>query len=88
MLTVTYIEARDIPDAWFQCISKVQEVGFRYEIQQGSFVGETRLEFDFAVIQISHPYAEPYDSSCHRSRQTWASQTPLRRAMWSSTYHT
>ena len=62
MLPVTYIEARDISDAWFQCILKIQEVGFKYQIQQGSFVGQTRLEFDFAVIQISHPYAEPYDS--------------------------
>ena len=43
MLPITFIEARDIPDAWFQCVSKVQEVGFKYEIQQGSFVGQTRL---------------------------------------------
>jgi len=62
MLPITFIEARDIPDAWFQCVSKVQEVGFKYEIQQGSFVGQTRLEFDFVAVQIAHPYTEPYDA--------------------------
>lgn len=61
-LPITLIEARDIPDAWFQCISKVQEVGFKYEIQQGSFVGQTRLEFDQITVQIEHPYSEPYST--------------------------
>jgi len=58
---ITVIEARDIPDSWYQCISRIQDVGFKYTIQQGSFVGQTRLEFDFVVVKISHPYAEPYD---------------------------
>lgn len=61
-LPVTYILASTIGDAWFQCVSKVQEVGFRYEIQQGSFVGQTRLEFDHITVQIEHPYSEPYDT--------------------------
>ena len=56
-----YIEARDIPDAWFQCVDKVQEVGFKYEIQQGSYVGQTRLEFDWTTVLIKMPYKEPYD---------------------------
>lgn len=60
--TITQIYATDIQDAWFQCISKILEVGFRYEIQYGSYVGQTRLEFDQAVVFIKHPYAEPYDS--------------------------
>ena len=60
-LPVEYIEASGIPDAWFQAVSRVQEIGFRYVIQQGSFVGQTRLEFDHVTIQITHPYAEPYD---------------------------
>ena len=62
MLPITYIEARDIPDAWFQCVSKVQEVGFKYVIQHGSYIGQTRLEFDWVTVQITHPYAEPYDN--------------------------
>lgn len=58
---ITTIEAVDIPDAWFQCISKVLEVGFKYEIQHGSYIGQTRLEFDQVTILIKHPYNESYD---------------------------
>lgn len=38
------------------------DYGFEYTIQHGSFVGNKRLEFDFAVIEIKSPYAEPYDN--------------------------
>ena len=62
MIKPAFIKARDIPDAWFQCVNQVQEVGFRYEIQQGSYVGQTRLEFDWITIQIDHPYSEIYDT--------------------------
>lgn len=62
MLPVTYIEARDIPDAWFQCLSKILDVGFKYPIQHGSFVDETRLEFDYITIQINKAYSEPWDT--------------------------
>jgi len=61
MLPITVIEATTIPDAWFQCIYNILDEGFRYDIQHGSFVGEQRIEFDFVVVQISRPYAEPYD---------------------------
>jgi len=60
-LNLTEIKAVDIPDAWFQCVSKILEVGFKYEIQHGSYVGQTRLEFDHIVVMIKQPYAEPYD---------------------------
>ena len=63
---VTQIFATDIQDAWFQCISKILDVGFRYEIQHGSYVGQTRLEFDQAIIFIKHPYSEPYTTPCSR----------------------
>ncbi len=55
------ITAADIPDAWFQCVNNIQEFGFKYEIQYGSFTGQTRLEFDFATIEIKLPYNEMYD---------------------------
>ncbi len=61
-LALTQIFATDIQDAWFQCISKILEVGFRYEIQYGSYVGQTRLEFDQVVVFIKRPYSEPYDT--------------------------
>jgi thymidylate synthase len=62
MLPATYIDARDIPDAWFQCVYKILEDGFRYEVQHGSFSGQTRLEFDWVTVQIRYPYSEPYDT--------------------------
>ena len=61
MLPMTTIVARDIPDAWFQCVSRILDMGFEYEIELGSFEGEKRIEFDWITIQISHPYQEPYD---------------------------
>lgn len=59
---IQQIKATDIPDAWFQCIWNILDYGFEYTIQHGSFVGNKRLEFDFAVIEIKNPYAEPYDN--------------------------
>jgi thymidylate synthase len=57
MLKIVNIEARDLPDAWFQCIAKVVEKGVarkRY-IDSGSYAGQYRLEFDFVVIHILYP---------------------------------
>ena len=60
-MKITTIEARDIPDAWFQCVSRVLEDGFSYRVQQGSFEGDTRLEFDSITVYIKYPYREPYN---------------------------
>jgi thymidylate synthase len=60
-MNLEIIEATTIPDAWFSCVSRIFDSGFKYEIQRGSYVGETRLEFDWITILIKHPYAEPYD---------------------------
>lgn len=59
---IQYIEARDIPDAWFQCVYNLLDNHFSYEIQHGSFVGEKRLEFDWITVYIKHPYSEPWDT--------------------------
>jgi len=60
-MKIINIEATDIQDAWFQCISSIFDNGFKYIIERGSYVGETRLEFDFITIHIKKPYQEPYD---------------------------
>jgi len=60
-MNIEFIEATTIGDAWFQCISRVLDKGFKYEIQHGSFIGQTRLEFDHITVHIKHPYEEPYD---------------------------
>lgn len=62
MITLTNIVARDIPDAWFQCVAGVLDVGFKYVVERGSYVGQTRLEFDWITIQINNPYSEPWDT--------------------------
>lgn len=60
-MKTTIIKAVDIPDAWFQCVSALIDKGHKYTIEKGSNEGHTRLEFDFAVIEIEKPYQEPYD---------------------------
>ncbi len=51
-----HIKATTIPDAWFQCLYQILEHGFRYVIQQGSFVGQTRCELDWIELTIRQPY--------------------------------
>lgn len=60
-LHVAQINATTIPDAWFQCIWEIIDHGFTYEIQHGSYVGDKRLEMDFATIYISHPQVRPLE---------------------------
>ncbi len=61
-LVMTKIDAVDIQDAWFQCIAAILDIGFKYKIQHGSYVGQTRLEFDHIVVHIKRPYSAPYDT--------------------------
>ncbi len=56
---IEYIQARDLPDAWFQCIYNIFEKGYEYTIDRGSFQGQKRLEYDFIVIQIKFPSTRP-----------------------------
>jgi thymidylate synthase len=55
------IEARDLPDAWFQCIYKIfeDENVHEYEVQQGSFEGIKRRQFDMIMVNIKHPGTRP-----------------------------
>ena len=56
-----FIEARDLPDAWFQCIYRIfeDESVHEYEVQRGSFEGIKRREFDMAVVNIEYPGTRP-----------------------------
>lgn len=60
-LHIAHIQATTIPDAWFQCIWEIIDHGFTYEIQQGSYVGDKRLEMDFVTVHITHPQARPLE---------------------------
>jgi thymidylate synthase len=52
-----HIEATTLPDAWFQTVYKCIEAGRDFTIDQGSFEGEKRLEFDYVTVHIKHPGA-------------------------------
>lgn len=54
-MRITFIDATTLPDLWFQAIYKILEDGKRFEIHRGSYVGQTRLEFDFFVGHVKFP---------------------------------
>jgi len=53
------IEAKTLPDAWFQCCRKVMEEGREYVITSGSFPGQKRKEFDMVSIRVEFPGSLP-----------------------------
>jgi thymidylate synthase len=59
MLNTVSIVARDLPDAWYQCVYEILENGRKYKIDHGSYEGQERLEFDYITIQIKFPGNRP-----------------------------
>jgi thymidylate synthase len=59
MLKPVFIEARDLPDAWFSCLWYILDHGTKYVIDRGSYQGQQRLEFDYVTIHIKHPGTRP-----------------------------
>jgi len=54
-LKPVYLEAFDLDDAWFQCLSTILDQGHIYTIDRGSYQGQKRLEFDFVVVRVKKP---------------------------------
>lgn len=54
-LQPVFIEAFDLDDAWFQCLSAILEKGVVYTITRGSYEGQRRLEFDYVCIHVKKP---------------------------------
>ncbi|MGE4357649.1 MAG: thymidylate synthase [Candidatus Omnitrophota bacterium] len=54
-LKPVYIDAFDLDDAWFQCLSQILEYGHVYTITRGSYQGQRRLEFDFVTVRVRKP---------------------------------
>ncbi len=54
-LEPVFIDAFDLDDAWFQCLSQILDKGHVYTITRGSYEGQKRLEFDFAVVRVRKP---------------------------------
>lgn len=58
-MNLEFVEARDLPDAWFLCIDRILDVGKKYIIDRGSYEGQERLEFDYITIHIKYPGVRP-----------------------------
>lgn len=58
-MRLVFIEARDLPDAWFQCVYELLDKGRQYVIDHGSYVGQKRLEFDYVTIHVKYPGVRP-----------------------------
>lgn len=58
-MKLEFIEARDLPDAWFQAVYRLMETGREYTIDRGSYQGQKRLEFDYITIHVRYPCVRP-----------------------------
>lgn len=58
-MQIMFVEARDLPEAWFLCLRKTLTHGREYTIERGSNVGHRRKELDFIVLQVKHPGRRP-----------------------------
>lgn len=54
-LKPVFIDAFDLDDAWFQCLSAILDKGHAYTITRGSYEGQKRLEFDFVSVRVRKP---------------------------------
>ncbi len=58
-MKISFIDARDLSEAWFLCLGKTLTEGREYKIERGSNVGQFRKELDFIVVQVRHPGTRP-----------------------------
>lgn len=54
-----YIDARDLPEAWFLCVKAAMETGREYVIDRGSHQGQKRREIDFITLRVRYPDTRP-----------------------------
>jgi thymidylate synthase len=53
------VEARDLPDLWFQAVHDILEHGRRFTIDRGSYAGQSRLEYDYFIGHVKFPGTLP-----------------------------
>ncbi len=58
-MDIAFIEARDLSEAWFQCVCKTLTDGYEYKIERGSYAGQNRKELDFVVVKVQYPGTRP-----------------------------
>ena len=58
-MNIHKIEARDLPDLWFQAVHDILDLGRRFIIDRGSYTGQTRLEYDYFMGHVKYPGTQP-----------------------------
>lgn len=58
-MKIHFVEARDLPDLWFQAVHDILEHGRRFTINRGSYAGQTRLEYDYFIGHVKYPGTQP-----------------------------
>lgn len=59
MLKPVFIEARDLPDLWFQAVYNILDVGRKHVVDCGSYAGQIRLEYDYFTGHVNFPGTRP-----------------------------
>lgn len=55
-----FVEARDLPDAWFQLVDLCYSSGRDYEVTEGSYANcQQRRELDYVTVHIKYPWHAP-----------------------------
>jgi thymidylate synthase len=58
-MRIHHIQARDLPDLWFQAVNDILDHGKRFTIDRGSYAGQTRLEYDYFIGHVTYPGTHP-----------------------------
>ena len=58
-MNICKIEARDLPDLWFQAVYNILDNGKKFTIDRGSYAGQTRLEYDYFTGHVKFPGTQP-----------------------------
>jgi thymidylate synthase len=58
-LKISFIDSRDLSEAWFLCLRRVLSDGVEYKIDRGSYTGQKRRELEMAVIKVRNPGSRP-----------------------------
>ncbi len=58
-MNIHFIQARDLPDLWFQAVHDILDNGRRFTIDRGSYAGQTRLEYDYFCGHVKYPGTQP-----------------------------
>lgn len=53
------IDARDLPDLWFQAVHDILDKGKHFNIDRGSYAGQTRIEYDYFIGHVKYPGTQP-----------------------------